>query len=409
MKRHGKLDGPGARAAPRALLAWEYGAGLGHMRGMEIIGQELKSRGYYVILAYPDNAGINHDAVRQNTHFDEVVPVADVRQLTVPFRRPTPRRTYADVLERMGFGSAKFLYARIKVWQTILAQAAPHIIVADFAPCLLMAARHRVPTIAFGNAYTLPPTGIATYAPFQNVPLVSNPGAMLESVHKAAGLAGCYQPENLPEVFAADAQFCATLPQMDPFASQRSQNVFPPLFDMALDVGQGPIGDTIFAYFTDCAADVLTKVLRGLIGFGGKTQVYGTLATDDHHKLCRNTCVDLLQATLPMADILRKSRFAVSFGSFGTVNAMLLTGIPQLIVSTDVEKSLYARELKRHGLVASVQNKAELSEADIGNVMQAATDDSALAERTLAFARSLPKDICDQGRVALGDLADTLI
>ncbi len=133
------------------LLAWELGAGLGHVVPLSLLTRVLQARGHRVTLALSRPGQIA--ALPWETK---------AAILEAPFHRRatpvTPAISYADVLRQCGYGNAGQALALHHAWRTILAAQAPDIVIADHAPSALLTAYVTgIPGIAVGSGFTVPP------------------------------------------------------------------------------------------------------------------------------------------------------------------------------------------------------------------------------------------------------------
>ena len=109
----------------------------------------------------------------------------------------------------------------VRGWQALVESVRPVAVIADFAPACLLACRGRVPSIAIGDGFTLPPPTMETFTQFENGPpkyderdLVGSVNEGLRNTHGAA-------IERLPEIFAADRHCTGSFVELDPYAPHR--------------------------------------------------------------------------------------------------------------------------------------------------------------------------------------------
>src|SRR5690606_14584547 len=113
------------------------------------------------------------------------------------------------------------------------------LVVADFAPCALLAARGLgIASIAVGTGYSVPPPGMASFPvllPRYSIRIYDE-AEIVELVNPVVAEFGVPRLERLPEVYASSDQFAFTLDILDPYSATRSQPLLPPVADVATEV-----------------------------------------------------------------------------------------------------------------------------------------------------------------------------
>jgi UDP:flavonoid glycosyltransferase YjiC (YdhE family) len=135
----------------KVVIAWELGEAWGHLARCLRLAQSLRLRGHSVILVLKE---VKLPVAWQG--------VAGLRVLAAPFtrqHRPQERPcNYAAVLNCCGFHDVEDMVSRLRVWTDIFYLLKPHVVVADYAPtALLAAATCRIPYMAVGNGFAIPP------------------------------------------------------------------------------------------------------------------------------------------------------------------------------------------------------------------------------------------------------------
>jgi rhamnosyltransferase subunit B len=145
----------------RILLAWELGGGLGHMVRFERLIKELRSRGHALSLALPylqhaKNLDLSQDNIRNVPEWPGVA------------RRRRDRTgiswiTYGDMLADIIFTDSNEIAAHIAVWRRVIDDSKADIVIADYAPGAVLAARNFIQCVNIGDGYTLPPHDMADF------------------------------------------------------------------------------------------------------------------------------------------------------------------------------------------------------------------------------------------------------
>ena len=390
-------------ASRKALLCWEYGHGLGHISALRIVARKLKLLGWHVCLIHPSNINVAADSC-----FDEVESLPHIGQLTANQKNALSGASFDNVIYHMGLGSPKFLFTRLKLWQVALDRIKPDVVIADFAPCALIAARDTLPSIAMGNGYTLPAVGMTHYPRYQNVKRNVDGAALLVGINRGLELAGFSQIEHVPEVFRADVQACATFGFLDPFRAVRSEPLIKPIYKNKVTTRSKTEGSEVFAYFTDCTPQVLSLTLQGLIKSKESCFGYALDAKDEHFALVEGTNVELAKQPFKLSEVLDRSKLVVHTGGHGLMTEMLAAGVPQTVLTIDIEKRLHAQALieKGFGTWVAVTNLPPVDEVASG--ISEAANDSEMPRRVLEFAQSLPTNILDVAIDKICDCANEL-
>ena len=147
------------------LFCWEYGAGLGHISQLKTLARNFDKDRFRLILVNP-NGVVSSD----NDPFDEVCEFSDTSILREVETSPAAGIvSYNATVKSFGLGNPKLMFTRLKLWEKLFGEQTPDLIIGDYAPIALVVARHmKIPTVAIGNGYTLPPTNICSYPKFTN-------------------------------------------------------------------------------------------------------------------------------------------------------------------------------------------------------------------------------------------------
>ncbi|MDA8327517.1 MAG: hypothetical protein M0Z83_00930 [Betaproteobacteria bacterium] len=134
------------------LLAWELGGNWGHVsRDLPVLCR-LQSGGHNVLYA-----------VRDETISSSLSASVDIQCVAAPTgaaisRMPRNLAGYAGILFADGFGDAAILRERITGWRHLFTEHQIDVVVSDYAPSVLLAARvAKIPSVAFGSGFEIAP------------------------------------------------------------------------------------------------------------------------------------------------------------------------------------------------------------------------------------------------------------
>ena len=384
----------------RILIGWELGANRGHAERLARLGATLRDKGHDIVFAVqrldafaPDQAA--GDPVWQ-------APLSPRLLVTVPKGPLPPPVGMADILARLGMDDGALVAAVLRGWQRIFAAVAPALVIADFAPFLLLAARGRLPTIAVGNGFSLPPAGMAAFPS-----LVAGNGvdqsALTEQVNAALAGTGGAAIRGLPQVFAADRSLPATFAELDPYRSRRDDALICPLpadFEAAASDGE-----ELFVYGPESLPPD-SPLWKGLAQSGLVVRVHVPRAAPRLREAVQALGLLFEPEPLPLPLIARRSRLLLSHGGHGLVCAGLAAGLPHVVVHADLEKLSYGHALARAGLGGHVALHALRPDAFAASLRRVHGDDALAARARAAAPDFLARDRRDQPSLVAQAAAD---
>jgi len=176
----------------KALLAWELGQGLGHAATLAVLGEALARRGLDVVCALADPAAATAARMKglrivKAPQWPPVAQAYRARELRAP-----ASQNLGQVLARTGFHDPAVIASMLRGWDAVLEQERPDLVVADFAPGLILAARGRIRSAAIGEGYSMPPRDCDSFPQFHPVrgPFLVPEERLLENVNRALAETG---------------------------------------------------------------------------------------------------------------------------------------------------------------------------------------------------------------------------
>ena len=351
---------PGAtlKAAPartrrmtRILIAWEFGRHLGHLARDLPLARACRDAGHEVVWAVPNLRGA---ALQLAGEGFTLVQTPVIRPAA---RNPAPPVNFADMLLREGYDDAAALAGSLQGWLGLIRLVSPAVVVHDYAPTALLAARVAgVPALVVGGPFMVPAARrpLPSIRPWDKVPqsvlhdaetaLVARMNDCLEAL-KGAPLA------SLDELFGRAPRYLTSFEELDPFGPRPEARYLGPVFalgEQAAVAWSSSGRPRVFAYLRPdvpgCEAllDALqatdAEVLCAMSGLPPSWP-----ARFDRLRFVPGAIdLDLL---LPGADLV------VTSGS-GTIASSLLAGVPVLVLPQYVEQ--YLAGLCLHALGAGL-------------------------------------------------------
>ena len=110
----------------------------------------------------------------------------------------------------------------VRGWRGILRMVEPALVVADYSPSLLLAARGSVPTVALGTGYTTPPGGrplppIRRWATELPASSQAAERQIMIAVNEVQGRLGRAPVAFLGDLFNGDRTLTCTIPEFDSY------------------------------------------------------------------------------------------------------------------------------------------------------------------------------------------------
>jgi hypothetical protein len=387
----------------RVLLCWEFGQGTTHARILKAMGDRLSAQGCAVTYALcvpslGEEAGIAKADIRQGPGWPlKTAPGYGAHTLT--------SASYGDIFAQMFLDVEGELDERLRQWRKILDQERPDLVIADYAPGLSLAAYGRLPLIALGNGYTLPPVELATFPLVGSQPMKYREEEAVERINQALHRHELKPIEKFPEINRADQHCLLTYPIFDPYRADRKS---PWLGSPVIPVirRNDERGAALFAYFYE-RRQLDKRLLDGLVGGGLPGNAVFTTPIRQTAKALAKAGIDVPFGLLDLAEEFPKVRVLVHQGGLNTCSAGALAGIPQVIVYTDQEKKLYAQALAQRGAGFMLEWSEFTAGGLTAAIREAAQDDVVLsdarkiADELAPFARQAPVDHVVSAALAL--------
>lgn len=351
------------------LLGWELGGGRGHLVKLRDLAERLRKDGHRTCFAVQrlDALGAAEEAGGPVAQ----APLAPALLRGTARAHPGVPATHGDILARLGLDDAALVANLVREWQRLFASFAPDLVVADFAPFLLMAARGRIPAVAVGNGFSLPPAGLPCFPNLTAAAPLADEERLLAALDRGLAAAGAERVARLPAVYAADRSIVASFTELDPYREQREEPLVAPHFGPVLPPPAGT-GDEVFVAV---AAGPESPLWDGLAAAGLPVRAYAPLfSAEDRAKLAKRG-IAMAAEPVPFAEIAARSRLLISHGGLGIVSSGLVAGLPQVVCHFDLEKALTGLAIARLGVGGHVSLPALDPERFAASLRQMAADD----------------------------------
>lgn len=366
-----------------AFLAWELGGGLGHARRLLQVACELQGRGWLPIVAARELWACADEYRR-----------ASIPLLQAPLHRGlAPQesarfraRSLADILAACGYRNIEELETVVSVWDSLLDMTRPAVVVTDYSPMLALAAHGRVPVVAIGDGFVLPPPQLRMLPVLRSgTNQMPSEDELLVNAATLQRQRGLPVPQSLPALIGGTAHVVCTYQETDIFSDDRIEPATGPIAKAPRQLAP-PARRAIFAYL---AADTqrTAKLMQVLVDSRAPVEAFVRDAPDGMGRALRAAGVQLHETPPPLAEIAKRAGVIVHHGGIGTIEACLALGRPQLLMPKHLEQWQNAARLMRLGAAITLNEGFSLAEG--AQAILEALSSERLCERAQELAAEL--------------------
>ncbi|HEX7873919.1 MAG TPA: nucleotide disphospho-sugar-binding domain-containing protein [Sphingobium sp.] len=374
-----------ADVRPRILLAWEAGAGRGHIVTLRTVAEALGPA-----FAYDAALCVMDHAAELEPLCDLVFPGARLWFDSETRHAPGAPRTatWGEFLGDTGFRDGAFLATQVRWWQDVLTSRCTDLLVADYAPCALLAAQSlKIPAVVVGTGYGIPPAGLAEFPVFlpEYAERMFDEREMVATINAALTPLGVPPLRHLSDIYRRSQELVRTLDVLDPYAEARTQALLPPVADVARPADVP--GDEIFVYFSTTELQD-EAVVEALCSLNLPVRAFCPSITPDLAKRLEQAGIRMEAQPVPVGEIAARSRLIIHSGQHGILCLGLAAGLPQIAIPQHLEQLYHARRCEALGtgrVVTLEQRRAEEMRA----MIRAAYADEGLLQTARDTARRL--------------------
>ena len=367
-----------------ALLAWEHGRGRGHVVPLRTVAEAVRDRFTF------------DAALRDLTFKDELAGLCDpVQGPWLPFsdeyrkaRGNPAMSTRGELLGDLGFRRPEILRESIGWWQGVMRECEISLVIADNAPCALLAARGLgIPSVLIGTGYSAPPPSMETFPVLlpRYSTRIHDEAEIVDIINSVVPEFGIPEIERFPEIFTSTDQLVFTLEMLDPYTEWRSQPLLPPIVGGAVEPASG--GDEIFVYFsTTERSDPGLMEAIGSLGVPVRAFIPGIDGAAAEGLARRGVHVE--RSPVPVDLVAQRSRLMVNAAQHGTLCMGLAAALPQVSAPQTLEQQYNAEAVEGCGVLVPV-DEADRDAGRFRSIVLAAYEDAAMARRAKDLADEL--------------------
>lgn len=371
----------------RIVYAWELGEDYGHIASFMPLALRLREQGHEVIFI-----------IRDLSSAESVVACYGFPLLQSPFwskflpELPEAQMSFADILIRNGFHSQEGLAGLVRAWNSLLSLLRPDLIIADYSPVALLAARgYGFPRTVFGTGFCAPPRiapspALRHWEPPQQEVLQNREDYVLAVANAVLAQMNGQPMQMVAELFDANENFLCTFPELDHYPKRGAARYWGPIYNVSQGVAvDWPAGEgkCIFAYIKTAHPNFET-ILAYLAGSGHRVLVFASGVVQSQIEKFRSEKMVISGRPIDLSRIIGSCDLAVCHAGHGTLGAMLMAGVPMLMLPFHVEQHLAANRVAKlgAGTVVDIQSTPD----DFAPLFETLLDDPAFKRNAQAFA-----------------------
>jgi hypothetical protein len=302
----------------KALLAWELGAGQGHIQRLKALAHHLANQGIEPILALsrsnPELANLRWKILQAPT----------VLMKPLDEGKDSQYHLFTDILYSFGFSDDLTLTYHIKAWQNLLLLVKPDFIIVDSAPILTIAAYQKIPTIVIGSGFAIPPP-VTEFPNLRSAPIpIASQQRQLQVTELVERVTRIYTP--LGQLLNGKRSLLFTIPELDPYRDYRQQPEY-------VGIHNAPFPDRLGS-------------ISGV--------PWGYLSEDWQHYSLVTELSQLQPEFGELKQVLVGESVAIHHGGITTSIACLLAGIPQIVLPKYQEQGLTGEVLQQLGVARMI-------------------------------------------------------
>jgi UDP:flavonoid glycosyltransferase YjiC (YdhE family) len=376
----------------RYLFAWELGGGFGHARRAFAVGRHLAALGHGVAFAFRDLLPLGERAGEGLEWFQAPL-------LRPPATRNPEPANASEILLNAGFGDTESVASAVVAWRSLFALWGAGILVADYAPGALLAARAgSLPTATLSTGFALPPPGdplpaLRPWTTPDRHALQRLDAELLHAVAAACDRVGAAtRLASVRALFEGDLQLVCNFAAMDPFGPRSGVDYVGPVGES--DTGNPTAWRTrerprVFAYLRPDHPQFIATLQALREGAAEAIAAVPGLREAEAERLSVAN-LRVFAHSLDVASLLTEADLCVCHGGAGVSARARAAGVPLALLPMQLEQLLTARRLAEEG--GAIAHPAEEDAAMLGPRIAGAARDSALRDKARSLAQHYAHD-----------------
>ena len=371
---------------PRIAFAWELGGEYGHVMSCAGLAGGLEAHGHRIAFMFRELRQLA--VIPEARNYDLYQAPRSLHEgegMGVP-------AGYADIMMGCGFARPDEVAGMIGAWRSLFGHWKPDLVIADFAPTALMAARSLdLARVTYGNGFFVPPrtTPLPPFrfdSPVDLARLARTEAAVLANANAALARFGARRLDRLADLFECDEHFLCTFPEIDHYGNREASGYWGPRvrFDRGTEVAwpAGP-GKRIFVY-VKTSSPQLDPLIEVLARSPHRVVAYIPGLDEARRRALANARRIVTDRPVKLERFLRECDLLISHG--GEISTGALTyGVPSLVLPTHYEQFATARRFEQLGAGGWLPPDAQLPQ--VAYAFDQVTSDPRYAANARAFAQ----------------------
>jgi hypothetical protein len=330
----------------RILFAWELGGGIGYVDRLARVATALEAEGHEPVF-------VVRDLVSTAGFFANRTWIVMQAPMAVGLLHPTQPKfvpgSYADLLAVNNFANAEHLFRLAHAWHMLFLALQPALIVAEYAPVATLAAFGRIPVIAMGHGYIMPPPDQREFPIFDpTAQRFAPPEKIVDAVRATQQRLGGPVADSVPAIIGGSRHFVTAFGETDPYAGFRGQPDSGPLD--SIPPPTEPVGQPSFYAYLSASHPRLGMILQSLVECGLPGAAYVKRATPEIRQFLDERKVHVFDRPPPLGDVTRGAHVVVHHGGAATLAAAMGAGRPQVLWPEVADQEVSANTIDRLGV-----------------------------------------------------------
>ena len=331
----------------RILFVWEVGKGFGHLGPYLDLVSALKRKNHEVVFAARDVG------YAEQIFGKDGVPILQAPIMMHKVSNPYQiQYSFVHLLHNNGFADRTSLLGLVKSWRHLYGQVRPDLVIFDYSPTALLAARDfSWKRVVSGSGFLIPPARVPLplmryWQKYDQERLLQEEDRLLADINYVQKTLGLTPLKSVSELYDTDEMFLLGFEEMDHYP-QRGGGNYLGMFCLS-NHGVAPrwpadSGRRIFAYLHPFKN--LKPLLEILAGPRFSTLIYAPEVPEAGKKRYSGKHLAFTEEPVDIARAAAECDIAVTNATFGTTAALLLCGRPVLCIPTNLERVMVARRV----------------------------------------------------------------
>jgi UDP:flavonoid glycosyltransferase YjiC (YdhE family) len=381
----------------RIAFAWELGGEFGHAMACNALARVLHERGHRIAFAFRELYQVSFlTGTSPYAIYQAPVSVSEGRGAPIPV-------SFADILVGCGYDRPDHLAGLLGGWLALFGRVKPDLVIADFAPTALLAARVLgLRCASFGNGFSIPPrlTPLPAFRfdePVAPERVTQADARALASVNAALARFGVAPLASLAQQFETDEDFLTTFPELDSYGNRPKAGYWGPRF--SADAGAtvrwpAGAGKRVLLYLKKDQPQ-LDALIAALAAGPHRVAAFIPELDPARRDRLRGPSRIVSEDPMRLAPLLEECDLFISQGGNVCVGT-LMSGVPQLVLPSQYEQYLTARRIEQLGAGLWLPMEAEPSQA--AAALDRILREPGFAAAAQAYARRYPSYSAQEGQ-----------